>query len=79
MARIELLADEVLPEDKLRQVQAVEAAGGDASVLRAVAHRQDMIDQYFSFYYPAHEGGISEPELKELVRLKIARLNDCFT
>jgi hypothetical protein len=38
-----------------------------------------MFDEYFRFYYPAHEGGIVEPELKELVRLKIARLNDCFT
>jgi len=79
MARIGLLADDTLPEDKLRQIQAVEASGADASVLRAVAHRPDMFDAYFSFYYPAHEGGIIEPELKELVRLKIARLNDCFT
>jgi hypothetical protein len=38
-----------------------------------------MFDRYFAFYYPAHQGGLVEPELKELVRLKIARLNDCFT
>jgi len=79
MARIELLADDALPEDKLQQIRAVEAAGGDASVLRTLAHRQEMFDRYFAFYYPAHEGGVLEPELKELVRLKIARLNDCFT
>ena len=79
MARIELLADADLPVDKVAQIQAVEASGADASVLRAVAHRADMFDAYFSFYYPAHQQGLVEPALKELVRLKIARLNDCFT
>ncbi len=79
MARIELLADADLPADKVAQIQAVEASGADASVLRAVAHRADMFDAYFSFYYPAHQQGLVEPALKELVRLKIARLNDCFT
>ena len=79
MARIELLADDALPADKVEQVKAVEASGADASVLRAVAHRPEMFDRYFEFYYPAHQGGLVEPQLKELVRLKIARLNDCFT
>ncbi len=79
MARIELLQDNALPDDKAAQIRAVEETGADASVLRAVAHRQDMFDRYFEFYYPAHQGGVVEPELKELVRLKIARLNDCFT
>lgn len=79
MARIELLADAQLSEERRAQIQAVEASGADASVLRAVAHRPEMFDAYFNFYYPAHQGGLVEPALKELVRLKIARLNDCFT
>ncbi len=79
MSRIRLLEDDELAQEVRTQVETVEASGADASVLRAVAHRQDMFDEYFKFYYPAHEGGIVEPELKELVRLKIARLNDCFT
>lgn len=79
MSRIRLLPDEELSGDVRARVHAVEASGADASVLRAVAHRQDMFDRYFAFYYPAHQGGLVEPELKELVRLKIARLNDCFT
>ncbi len=79
MARIRLMTDDELPAERLEQVQAVEASGADASVLRAVAHLPDMFDAYFSFYYPAHQAGIVEPDLKELVRLKIARLNDCFT
>jgi hypothetical protein len=79
MSRIRLLPDEALSDEVRARVNAVEASGADASVLRAVAHRQDMFDRYFAFYYPAHQGGLVEPELKELVRLKIARLNDCFT
>jgi hypothetical protein len=79
MARIALLADAELPPEKAEQIAAIEASGADASVLRAVAHRPDMFDAYFSFYYPAHQDGLVEPALKELVRLKVARLNDCFT
>lgn len=79
MSRISLLEDDQLNPQARRQVESVEASGADASVLRAVGHRQDMFDQYFKFYYPSHQGGIVEPDLKELVRLKIARLNDCFT
>lgn len=79
MSRIRLLEDAELNPAVREQVLAVESAGRDASVLRAVGHRQDMFDKYFQFYYPTHNGGVIEPELKELVRLKVARLNDCFT
>ena len=79
MSRISLFEDHELDAERQAQVAAVEASGGDASVLRAIAHRPDMFERYFEFYYPAHQSGVVEPELKELVRLKIARLNDCFT
>lgn len=79
MARVRLLDDSELSPEALTTVKNIERSGGDASVLRATGHCEDMFNQYFRFYYPAHEGGIIEPELKELVRLKIARLNDCFT
>ncbi|MFU8817618.1 MAG: hypothetical protein ACNA7W_19910 [Pseudomonadales bacterium] len=79
MSRIRLLEDGELEPEARARVQAVEATGVDASVLRALGHRQDMFDRYFAFYYPAHQSGRIEPQLKELVRLKIARLNDCFT
>jgi len=79
MARIRLLDDQELPGSVRERVQASEAQGGDTSVARALAHRQDMFDRYYAFYGTAHEQGQVEPELKELVRLKIARLNQCFT
>ncbi|MEE4361901.1 MAG: hypothetical protein V2I63_10300 [Pseudomonadales bacterium] len=79
MSRIRLFEDDELDPARRDQVRAIEESGGDASVLRAIAHRQDMFDDYFRFYYPAHQGGRLDMALKELVRLKIARLNDCFT
>jgi alkylhydroperoxidase family enzyme len=79
MSRVRLLADDELTPEARARVRAAEAAGADASVLRAVGHRQEMFDRYFAFYYPAHQQGLIEPDLKELVRLKIARLNDCAT
>lgn len=79
MSRIRLFEDHELDPAAREQAQALEARGGDASVLRAIAHRKPMFDDYFAFYYPAHQGGLLESDLKELVRLKIARLNDCVT
>lgn len=79
MARIRLLENEELDAGTRERVNATEAAGADASVLRGLAQHQAFFDSYFQFYYPAHNGGLLEPALKELVRLKIARLNDCFT
>lgn len=79
MARIRLLPDAELNDATRSQVEAAERAGADASVLRGLAQHPAFFDSYFKFYYPAHNGGLLEPALKELVRLKIARLNDCFT
>ena len=79
MARIRLLEDQELDPATLERVKAVEDAGGDASPMRGMAQHQPFFDSYNAFYFPAHTSGLIEPDLKELVRLKIARLNDCFT
>ncbi len=79
MARIRLLEDDELDAQTLERVRAVEAAGADASPMRGMAQHQAFFDRYNAFYYPSHNEGLIEPALKELVRLKIARLNDCFT
>ena len=79
MARIKLKEDHELPPNVLSTVQAIEAAGGDSSTSRGLAHAQEMFDSYFKFYLPARQGRSIEDTLIELVRLKIARHNDCFT
>lgn len=46
---------------------------------RAFASHPRLLEDYLSFYYPYHSGGLLEPRLKELVRLRIATLNGCQT
>lgn len=79
MARIRLKEDDELTPQVREYVQKMEEKGVDTSNLRGFAHRQDMFDSYFQFYGPAREGKTVEAELIELVRLKVARHNDCFT
>jgi alkylhydroperoxidase family enzyme len=79
MSRLRVLTDEELPENLRRQAKAADAAGAGSTVLRVLGHRADMIESYFKFYYPLHNAGVVDPALKELVRLRIASLNQCLT
>lgn len=79
MSRLSILPDEGLPEEMRRQARAADKSGAGSTVLRVLGHRPDMIEAYFKFYYPLHNSGIVDPVLKELVRLRIASLNQCLT
>ncbi|MBT4160294.1 MAG: hypothetical protein HOC70_16815 [Gammaproteobacteria bacterium] len=79
MARIRLKEDHELEPTVREHVKKLEEKGVDTSNVRGFAHRQDMFNAYFQFYGPAREGKSVEAELIELVRLKVARHNDCFT
>lgn len=79
MARIALKQDDELEPHTLKAVQAIEASGADSSTMRGLANSQALFDNYFKFYMPARAGTSIPEELIELVRLKIARHNDCFT
>jgi hypothetical protein len=79
MSRLSVPSNEELIGDLRKQAESIDATGADSTVLRVLGHRPDMIETYFKFYYPLHSGGIVDPALKELVRLKIASLNQCLT
>ncbi len=79
MSRLSILNDEQMPAGMREQAKAAEEAGAGATVLRVLAHRGDRFESYFKFYSPMHNGGVVDPALKELVRLKIASLNQCLT
>ncbi len=79
MARIRLKDDHELEPHIQAIVAAQEAKGADTSNLRGFAHAQAMFDSYFQFYGPAREGRSVDAQLIELVRLKVARHNNCFT
>jgi alkylhydroperoxidase family enzyme len=79
MSRLSIPKNEELTGEIRKQVEAIDKAGNDSTVMRVLGHRSDMFDSYFKFYYPMHNGGIVDPALKELVRLRIASLNQCLT
>ena len=79
MSRLSVPTNEQLPENLRDQAEAADQSGAGSTVLRVLGHRPDMIESYFKFYYPLHNGGIVDPALKELVRLRIASLNQCLT
>lgn len=79
MSRLSIPGNEQLTGDLRKQAEAIDETGADSTVLRVLGHRPDMIESYFKFYYPLHNGGIVDPALKEMVRLRIASLNQCLT
>ena len=79
MARIKLLTNEDLDETTRNNVEEMEAKGLDTSTIRGLANSQEFFNSYFQFYYPARQGRSLSEELIEMVRLRIARHNDCFT
>ena len=79
MARIRLKENDELKPNVRELVTSLDEKGVDTSNIRGFAHCQEMFDSYFQFYGPARKGTSVEEELIELVRLKVARHNDCFT
>jgi alkylhydroperoxidase family enzyme len=51
----------------------------DTSTLRGLANSPELFEAYNAFYLPARKGYTVPEGLIELVRLRIARHNDCFT
>jgi len=70
---------ELLPEYARKLVEADLAAGRDPAMNAVLAHAPEFFASYFSFYYPAHEQGALDARIKELARLRIARINSCRT
>jgi hypothetical protein len=57
----------------------VEQAGSEREAVqwRVFGLCPDMYRDYLRFYFSAHDGGVLNPAVKEIVRLRIAQLNDC--
>jgi hypothetical protein len=81
MARISLIEREQLPPELAALAETGKTAPPflKAAFYQALGHCPGMYKQFFSFYSTWHEGGVVAPVIKELARLKIAQLNDCFT
>ncbi len=78
MSRLRVLPKEKLTPEFSERVKKAEETGR-GTVFQVLGHRADMFQSYFKFYYTTHEGGVVKPAIKELARLRIAQLNNCFT
>ena len=73
MARLEVLSASQIQDPELR---AMREASGD-EMYGVYGHCPDLFKAFLHFYRPAKYGGHLPFALKELVRLRIAALNDC--
>ncbi len=51
--------------------------GSDSSFLRMLSYRSDLVPPFFEFYQTMRGDGLVSAKIKELARLRIARLNSC--
>ena len=71
LERQELDEELQVMEDKWRE------QGGDEHFIRTFAHAPDFLKRFVAFYSPLVRKGLVEHRTKELVRLRLAALNDC--
>lgn len=76
-ARIDLAPLEALTGDVGKLAREWKAMGSDTTFLRMLNHRADLVPAFFDFYIRLRGDGLLPAKLKELVRLRIARLNTC--
>lgn len=76
-ARIDLAPLEALTGEVGELAREWTAMGSDTTFLRMLNHRADLVPAFFDFYIRMRSDGLLPAKLKELVRLRIARLNTC--
>lgn len=76
-ARIDLPPLEALTGGIGTLAQTWKAMGSDTTFLRMLNYRADLVPAFFDFYIRMRNDGLLPAKLKELVRLRIARLNTC--
>lgn len=76
-ARIDLPPFEALTGDIGKLAADWKAMGSDTTFIRMLNYRADLVPAFFDFYMRMRGDGLLPAKLKELVRLRIARLNTC--
>ncbi len=76
-ARIELPPLEALTGEIGTLAANWKAMGSDTAFLRMLNYRADLVPAFFDFYIRLRGDGLLPARLKELTRLRIARLNTC--
>ena len=80
MSRLSALEREQLTPELAKYAERAAVSGPEQALMfQVLGHCPEMFETYFRFYFRWHTGGSVDPVLKELVRLKVAQLNKCFT
>jgi len=79
MARIKLVPTEELSPELQRIAKEAEAYKLNPAIFQAAGNLAETYEAFWAFYAPLKLEGLLEVRLKELVRLKIADLNQCST
>ena len=79
MARIRLVPTDELTPGLRELAKGAEAHKMNPAIFRAAGNLPQAYEAFWAFYGPLKLQGLLEQRLKELVRLKIADLNQCAT
>ncbi len=79
MARIKLVPMHRLTPGLKKIAKAAEAHRLNPRIFQAAGNLPQAYEAFWKFYGPLKLEGLLEARLKELVRLKIAELNECAT
>ncbi len=75
--RIPMVDLERLDEELKVIVAKWQALGGDPNFIRTFGRLPDTLKSFLKFYSPLVRKGLIEFRTKELVRLRLAQLNEC--
>jgi uncharacterized peroxidase-related enzyme len=77
MSRIPLAERDELDPGILDFIDQVEETTGDATAMRVLARRPEMVASFAEFYWPLQTTGLLNRKLVELTRLAVAQINQC--
>ena len=75
--RIKVPTEDTLTGKVAELSAAWRAIGSDSSFIRMLSYRADLVPAFFDFYLRMRGDGLLTAKVKELARLRIARLNTC--
>ena len=79
MARIKLVPTDQLTPGLRRIAEEASAHKLNSRIFQAAGNLPEAYEAFWDFYGPLKLDGLLDARLKELVRLKIADLNECAT
>jgi alkylhydroperoxidase family enzyme len=75
--RLPMIDVEALDPELRAMAEKWQADGGDPNFIRTFGRLPETLKRFVAFYSPLVRKGLVEHRTKELVRLRLAQLNEC--